>query len=285
MALWPNKRRMTGKTKSGQRHFSVNNIVAEISRLQSDRSFRDNKGVFYIEGIRNFVGVSDNGFDITLVFYSEKLLTAPLARKFVRRFRRAGIPTVRVSPEEFRQVSKTEHASGIGAIVRQRWACLDEKAPTSGLCWIVLERVRSAGNLGTLIRSSEAFGGAGFILVGRSIDPYSPQTVRASMGGIYEQHLIRTSLQSLQHWIANYGGNVVCATPDGTLDLHSYHFQPGTLLVLGEEREGLTPQLRKLLGDTVRIPMMGNADSLNLGVAGSVLLYEIYRSYKKLSTD
>jgi hypothetical protein len=98
-----------------------------------------------------------------------------------------GHPDPPVSPETFRQISTTHHASGVGAIVAQRWSPLHGASPRAGLCWVVLEEVRSEGNVGSLIRTSEAIGGAGFILVGARIDPFDPAIVRASMGALFQQ--------------------------------------------------------------------------------------------------
>jgi len=121
---------MTRKHNFGQTLPSVPQTLAEIKRLQTDQRYRDANGLFFIEGVRNFVQVADNKFDIALILYSERLLIAPLARKLVRRFRRSGIPVVKVSPEEFRSISQMPRVSGVGAIVRQRWTLLDTISPT-----------------------------------------------------------------------------------------------------------------------------------------------------------
>jgi TrmH family RNA methyltransferase len=142
----------------------------------------------------------------------------------------------------------------------------------------VLEAVRSEGNLGSLIRTSEAISGAGFILVGPRIDPFAPAVVRASMGALFRQTLIRTNERSLRNWARRHRCRVIGASPDGSADLHRFDYPRPTILVLGEERRGLTPLQRDLCSDLVRIPMVGAADSLNLAVAGSLLLYEVYRA-------
>jgi RNA methyltransferase, TrmH family len=252
--------------------------LARATKLHQNRADRDRTGLFYIEGVRNFVRVVDNRFELETILFSEKLLTAPVARKLVRQARRAGIPTLNLSPERFRQISHTERASGIAAIVRQRWSKLSAIQPRAGLCWVALETVRSAGNLGTLIRTAEAVGAAGFMLIGDRVDPFDPDIIRASMGGIFCQQFVRTSLPLLGDWLQQQQCQSIGASPDGIIDLHHFDYPASTLLFLGEERQGLTPQQRELCQHLVRIPMQGDADSLNLGVAGSLLLYEIYRS-------
>ncbi len=227
--------------------------------------------------MRNFVKVIDNSFHISVIIYSEKLLTAPLARKLVRSSRRSGVPCINLTPEQFRSVSYSERASGVGAIAQQRWSKLSNISPNTGLCWVALETVRSPGNLGTLIRTSEAVGGAGFIFLGASIDPFDPDVIRASMGSLFSQKFVRTSLPALANWLHRNDCPVIGASPDGIIDLHKFNYPP-RLLFLGEERQGLTEEQRKLCQYLVKIPMVGAVDSLNLAVAGSLLMYEVYRS-------
>jgi RNA methyltransferase, TrmH family len=256
----------------------VEATIAQAHRLCKDRAARDASGLFFIEGVRNFVRLVDNKFELATILFSEKLLTAPLARKLVRQLRRAGVATINLTPEKFRQISATERASGIAAIVKQRWSKLAAISPRDGLCWTALESVRSAGNLGTLIRTSEAVGGAGFILIGKHIDPFDPDVIRASMSGIFCQHFVRTSLPLLAEWLQRHDCQAIGASPDGMTDLHHFDYDRSTLLFLGAERQGLTPPQRDLCHHLVKIPMVGEADSLNLGVAGSLFLYEIKRS-------
>ncbi|MGL5063898.1 MAG: TrmH family RNA methyltransferase [Microcoleus sp.] len=270
---------MAGTEKTSPDRPEVEAALARIERLQFDRAYRDTHSLFYIEGVRNFVQVIDRRFEISTILFSEKLLVAPLARKMVRGARRSGIPTISVTPEQFRRVCKTERASGVGAIVRQQWFKLEEISPQTGLCWIVVENVRSPGNLGTLIRTSEAVGGAGFIFVGGRADPFDADAVRASMGGLFSQQFVRTNFRALGRWMCRHGCRAVGASPDGTADFHAFDYPRSTLLFLGEERQGLTQQQRDFCQHLVRIPMLGAGDSLNLGVAGSLLMYEVYRSH------
>jgi TrmH family RNA methyltransferase len=261
------------------RHLAdAGSTLDEIRRLQADRAHRDARRMFFAEGVRNVVHAIENGFGIETLVYSEKLLIVPIARRLVRDRCRSGIPTHPVSPEAFRQISTMPRASGVGAVVAQRWSPLHGTSPRTGLCWVVLEAVRSEGNLGTLIRTSEAIGGAGFILVGGRIDPFDPAVVRASMGALFRQTFIRTNGRSLRNWVRRHRCRVIGASPDGSVELHHCDYPRPTILVLGEERQGLTTSQRELCSDLVRIPMVGAADSLNLAVAGSLLLYEVYRA-------
>lgn len=252
--------------------------INEIRKLQTHRTYRDSTKQFYIEGVRNFIRIVDNKFDISTIIYSEKLLTSVIARKLVRQNRRAGIPCLNISPEKFRTISHTEKASGVGAIVHQHWTKLHDISLQKRTSWIMLETIRSPGNLGTLIRTSEAFGADGFILLGNSIDPFDPNVIRASMGSIYNQKFIRTGYSKLHKWLQNHNCHVIGASPDGAVDIHRFNYPQTTMIFLGEERKGLTQQQRNLCKHLVRIPIANTVDSLNLAVAGSLMMYEIYRA-------
>jgi TrmH family RNA methyltransferase len=128
------------------------------------------------------------------------------------------------------------------------------------------------------MRTSETVGGAGFILVGPQIDPFAPAVVRASMGAMFRQTLIRTNGRSFWNWVRRHRFRVIGASRDRSAELDRFDYPRPTFLVLGEERRGLTPLQRGLCTDVVRIPMVGAADSLNLSVVGSLLLYEMYRA-------
>ena len=251
--------------------------INEVQKLIKHRTYRDSSKQFYVEGVRNFIRAIDNKFHISTIIYSERLLTSAIARKLVRQSRRSGIPCIQITPEQFRHISHTEKASGIGVIVRQHWTKLHHISPQQGLCWIILETIRSPGNLGTLIRTSEAFGGAGFILLGNTIDPFDPNVIRASMGSIYNQKFIRTGFSKLHKWLQHHKYSAIGASPDGAVDFHQFNYPPTKFIFLGEERKGLTEQQRNLCKHLVRIPIARTVDSLNLAVAGSLILYEIYR--------
>jgi TrmH family RNA methyltransferase len=140
-----------------------------------------------------------------------------------------------------------------------------------------VSQIRSAGNLGSLLRSSAAAGGAGLILLGKGIDPYDPAIVRGSMGAIFRQTIVRASVAELADWVQRHRLQVVGASPDGELAYHHARYGIPTVLLLGEERRGLDCDQRRLCTHLVRIPMAGGVDSLNVAVAGSLLLYEIRR--------
>ena len=258
-----------------------NQILKLVKDLQTQRPIRDRQQLFYVEGVRNFVRVVNQNFEIETVLYSDQLCTSSVTRKLVRQLKNQGVSILNLSPEKFRAVSSTERASGVGAIVRQRWTNLESIDTNTDCCWLVLEEINSAGNLGTLIRSSEALGATGFIVLGKTLELHAPGTVRATMGAFFKQEFVRSNLQAFQAWVKAREVLVLGASPDGQHDFDEFDYPKATFLFLGEEKHGLTEPQRALCSQLLRIPMSGSSDSLNLGVAGSLMLYQISRSKRQ----
>lgn len=245
---------------------------------------RQETGCLWIEGIRHFVQAYDAQYSFDTVVYSQRLQKSSLAEMLVRRLVRSGVRRVRVTPEQFRAICTTKRASGIGAIIRQRWVPLETVDPSSGLCWLVVEHLRSRGNLGTVLRTAEATGVGGIIFVGPLCDPYDPVIVRASMGGIFHLPLIRTTPEELVRWVHKHQVQMVGLSPDAKAIWSNVLLTSPIGLVIGEERAGLSDAMRNLCDTMVRLPMAGRADSLNVGVATGVMLYELVRRVQLSTT-
>jgi TrmH family RNA methyltransferase len=161
--------------------------------------------------------------------------------------------------------------------VCQRVQKLADINPRDHPCWTALSHARSPGNFGSLVRTSAATGAAGFILIGDSIDPYDPNVVRATMGALFRQAIVRTSARQLRRWADLHNIQVIGASPDTTVDYDAVCYTWPAVLILGSERSGLTQEQRSICRQMVRIPMVEGMDSLNLAVAGSLLMYKVFR--------
>lgn len=268
---------MRGSVDSGIDWSNSVRTKSFIKKLKSNQDFRHKHQLFFIEGVRNFIQAVNHNFELAVIYYSERLLISPIARQTLRRLRRSGTRCINVSPEAFREVSTMKRASGIGAIAAIKHTSLHKTSLRSGLCWIVLDKVRSEGNFGTLVRTSEAIGGAGFILLNKDIDPYSPNVIRATMGSVFNQKIIYTSMSQFRNWLDRHKCQLIGASIDGKKNFQDFNYPATPLLFLGEERKGLTKDQQNICRHLIRIPMVGEADSLNVGVAGSLLMYEIFR--------
>ena len=252
--------------------------LARLRLLRQQRSIRDKTPTFVVEGIRQFVQACDAGFAFDTLFVSEALLRHGLAGKLVRRLsRQPGVRRVALTPEQFRSITTLERASGVAAIVRQRWTSL-ERATPGRVGWLVVDHIRSAGNLGTILRTAEACGVSGLIFVGDACDPFDPAVVRASMGGVFHLQLLRTRPRELGFWLAQHEVQTIGLSPNASRPWHA--LPPGTsyAIALGEERAGLSSPLKRLCDAELRLPMSGHADSLNVAIAAGVMMYELVRA-------
>jgi TrmH family RNA methyltransferase len=251
--------------------------LLNTARSLTRQHVRDATGRFWLEGFRHFIQASDAGVRLETIVYSRVLCSHALIDTLVRRQRRAGVKVVRVCPEQFRHISGTARASGIGAVARQTWTPLKQADPRSGLGWLAMEEIRSPGNLGTILRTAEAVGMAGVIFLSPRTDPFDPSVIRSSMGGIFRLKLVRTSHRSLKHWAAPHDVSIIALSPRGQAPWNALPRGP-KVLMLGQERRGLTAASRKICDHAVRLPMSGAADSLNVVVAAGVMMYELVRS-------
>ena len=160
---------------------------------------------------------------------------------------------------------------------------LKELRPGNGDVWVALDRVRDPGNLGTIIRTVDAVGARGIILVGETTDPFSVETVRATMGSIFAVPVAKATQDAFLAWRNGFPGLVVGTHLKGAVDYRTVDFSRGpVLLMMGNEQQGLPDALAESCDRLLRIPQAGRADSLNLAVATGVMLFEIRRGALKL---
>ncbi|HEX3724181.1 MAG TPA: RNA methyltransferase [Nitrolancea sp.] len=264
---------------------SKNNAHIKNIRKLRTRGERDQYGLFFVEGIRQVSEAIQTGIEIEELVIAPELLTSEFALDLVERELARGTDGLLVAADVFQSISEREHAHGLGAVMRQRWEPLDDIKPSSDTLWIGLDTVADPGNLGSILRTSDAVGGTGVILIGRTTDPYDPNAVRASMGAIFSQRLVRTTTNGLIAWTKQHHPQVIGTSPAAADDYQSAEYQAPILLLMGSERHGLPDELLQICDPLVKLPMEGRSDSLNLSVATGVMLYEIFNQRRRSRTD
>jgi TrmH family RNA methyltransferase len=249
-----------------------NRQIAQIRALRRRRE-RDGSGLFLAEGLRIVMEALTTRSAVECLVVAPDLLTSDAAWGVLEAARRRGVPRLAVSAEVFRSLSTRDRPAGLAAVVRQRWDTLASTGADGG-CWVALTEVQDPGNLGTVLRTADAAGAAGVILVGSGVDPYHPTAVRASMGALFSRRIVRASAGELVTWAARHGCRLIGASGAGDLDYRAVSYRRPLVLVMGSERQGLGGTLLGACAAVVRIPMLGRSDSLNLAVAASLLLYE-----------
>ncbi|MDQ3327410.1 MAG: RNA methyltransferase, partial [Chloroflexota bacterium] len=161
---------------------SASNATVKAARRLRQRRARDESGSFYIEGIRVVGQALESGATFLTCIVAPELLVSRYALDVVERLRTSGSDVLDVSETVFRGLAMRENPQGISAVVQQAWASLGQITQLRGLGWVALDAVADPGNLGTILRTCDAVGCEGVILLGASADPHDPSAVRASMG-------------------------------------------------------------------------------------------------------
>lgn len=272
---------MPSQPKVGQLITSRNHPALRRIRALHARAERDQTGLFLIEGIRMLAQAVQHRARFDTLLVAPALLHHAFAKKLVRQIQRTGIPYHEVTPEVLHSVAQSDNPQGLAALVRQEWTPIAQADPQAGLCWLAVTQIQSCGNLGTLIRTCEAVGAAGVILLSNSPDPFDPAAVRASMGSLFALQYVRASVNEFIRWKERCHGVLVGTSPAADLDYQDARYAQPTTLFMGWEREGLSADEQSLCDLMVRIPMAGRCDSLNLAVASSVMLYELFNQRRR----
>jgi RNA methyltransferase, TrmH family len=231
-----------------------------------------------VEGIRAVWEAIERGAPIERLLFAPDLLDSDSAIGLVEAQQRLGMPSTSLGPAAFRSLSERDRPTGLAAIVRTTFKTVGELASGDDSIFVALERPSGPGNLGAIVRTADSVGASGVVLMGQGADPFDPQAVKASMGSIFAVPVARASgLGETLTWAASMGLQVVTSSAHARLEHHSARYRLPLLLVLGSERNGLSPEALRRGHLSVRIPMRGSASSLNLAVAAGVLLYEIRR--------
>jgi TrmH family RNA methyltransferase len=254
---------------------STSNARIRDIRALRTRKAREQSGLCYVEGIRAVGEAVQAGADVETLVVAPRRLTSEFGQGLVAEAADRGVAVLEVTTDVFRTLSDREGPQGLAAVVRQRWVDLGAVRLRPGDRWVALDQVADPGNLGTILRTCDATGAGGVVLVGACTDPYDPAAVRAGMGAVFSRHVARASFEDLVAWTGLTGAQLVGSSAGGATDYREADYGDPTVLLLGSEREGLSLAQRAECDEVVRMPMLGRASSLNLAVAAGVLLYEV----------
>lgn len=239
---------------------SLQNPTIKLIRSLSEKKYREETGLFVAEGAEVLARARRQGWEP--VYLVATAAVVPWGKAEI----------LNVTEKVMASLSAQKNASPMLGVFRQRFADVNEPR---GI-WIALEEMRDPGNLGSIIRTADAVVAQGVILVGPACDPYSRDSVRASMGSIFGPPIVRMSRAQFIDLCRSWPGDTIGTHLQGTEDYRRAYRAP-TLLVMGSEGGGLTPETAAACSTLVRIPMKGGAESLNVAVAAALMMYEIGR--------
>ena len=263
----------------------ANPLVKDIKALAL-KKFRDEQHAFMAEGLKLVIDALDLGWSIRTLVLAKSALGNQTAEKAAARTVASGGTVLEVSEKVLTAITRRDNPQAVIGVFSQKFMPLKDVRPAAGDVWVALDRVRDPGNLGTVIRTVDAVGAKGVILVGETTDPFSLETVRATMGSIFAVPVAKASQDAFLAWRKSFSGLVAGTHLKGAVDYRSADFKGRpVLLLMGNEQQGLTDELAQSCDRLLRIPQAGRADSLNLAVATGVMLFEIRRPALKLDGD
>lgn len=254
---------------------SAGNPLIKRIRGLDDRKMRRREGAFLVEGLQPVWRAVECGWDIEHLIVAPDLLREGPAKTMASELEEQGMAVSHVSPGLFRRLSERQGPSGMMAIVRTREAALEDM--TGPL--IALHRAHNPGNIGTIIRTADAAGFGGVVLLEDCADPFAPTAVKASMGSLFAMPVVAMSdVESFLKWSRDGSYQVCAITGGGERDIREQTWSERTVLLLGNEGDGLPEDLVTRADASVRIPMAGTAESLNLAAAAAIAMYEVQRT-------
>ena len=261
---------------------SVNNqLVKETCELKI-KKYRTVADAFIIEGTRSAEEVLNSGWDILRAFVDVSV-EVDRVRKIADKLETIGIMVFEVTSEVMKRLSDTDTPQGILVVVRKKTCELNDFNQKSEGLLLVLDEVRDPGNMGTMIRTADAAGIAGIILLEGCTDVFAPKAVRSAMGSLF--HLPIRNEQNKKEfisWCRDNNWSLWSSSLEGGQSIYGEELADRTAIVIGNEAEGVSAELLSASEKRVYIPMPGNAESLNAAIAAGIILFECIR--RKLVT-
>jgi RNA methyltransferase, TrmH family len=254
---------------------SLSNDTVKAVRALHMRKARDDTGLFVAEGLKTVIEGIDNGHAPRILMHGPDAAAHPMTGRAITATQAAGGEVIEVTQEILAKVSRRDNPQAVVGVFPQKLESLEDVTAGPAACVVGLHRVRDPGNLGAIIRTADAAGCGAVILVGACCDPYGVEAVRATMGSIFAVSIVQTDEPAFAAWRARWPGSVVGTLLSAETDHRAVNYRKPALILMGNEQQGLTPEMASLCDVNVKIPMRGRADSLNLAVATGVMIYAV----------
>lgn len=252
-----------------------NDRVKEVVHLR-DRHYRDKSQLFLIEGYRETLRALDGQVAIQRLFICPELFLGENEEALIRRCKGQIIET---SSKVFHKMSYRDRPDGLIAVAKQErkeLSSLEKLLPENPLL-VVAEAIEKPGNLGTILRSADAAGCHAVIVCNKCTDIFNPNVVRASVGTLFTVPVVEATSEETLKWLKEHNINILAAMPQATALYTNVDMLKGVAIAVGTEQLGLSDLMKKEASLQVRIPMLGTADSLNVAMATTLILYEAVR--------
>src|SRR6476620_8217529 len=255
---------------------------ATVKRLRSlrDKKGRRAEGLFLAEGLRILTEARDSGRLPEIVAFSTEGAKHPLAAEIIAATEAAGGEAIETTSDILTKMSGKDNPQMLLGAYRAPDTSLQRIDRASAPLWIVAQALRDPGNIGTILRTGDAVGAGGLILVDESADPFSVEAVRASMGALFTQEVATARWDEFVAWLRAGEGQLVGTSLKATQDYLEAGYKQPCFLLIGNEQQGLPAEYEEECDLLVKIPMAGRADSLNAAMATAVMAFAIKASWR-----
>lgn len=251
------------------------NPTVKYLRSLRDKKHRKREGRFLAEGLRLLTDARESGKLPETLVMAEARDSHPLLSELEAAVEQAGGEIIETSPDILAKITGKDNPQAIAGIFTEFDTGLDQIDRSSAKIWLVAQALRDPGNLGTMLRTGDAVGAGGLILIDDCADPFSVEAVRASMGAIFTQSIAQARWEEFEPWLRTGAGQLVAASLREAQPYRGAPYQAPCFIMVGNESRGLPEDYEMACDLRVTMPMRGRADSLNAAVAGAVLAYEV----------
>jgi TrmH family RNA methyltransferase len=210
-----------------------------------------------------------------MIFYAKEGSQHPLAKTLIDSVEAKGGEAIETDRDILSKLSGKDNPQTVIGVYREFDTSLDRIDRSDAGIWIVAQSLRDPGNLGTILRTGDAVGAGGLILVDDCVDPFSVESVRATMGALFTQRIATARWGDFLTWLRAGPGQLVGTSLKATQDYQAPRYATPTFILVGNEAQGLPSDYEDECDLLVKMPMLGKADSLNAAVATAVMAYEV----------
>ena len=253
-----------------------------VKRLRSlrDKKHRRAEGLFLAEGLRIITEARDGGRLPEIIAFSAEGAKHPLAAEIIAAAEAGGGEAIETTPDILSKMSGKDNPQMLLGAYHQPDTSLERIDRRKAPLWLCAQALRDPGNIGTILRTGDAVGAGGLILIDDSADPFSGEAVRASMGAVFTQDIAVTRWPQFVAWLRSGEGQLVGTSLKATEDYLEAEYRSPCFLLIGNEQQGLPADYEAECDLLVKIPMAGRADSLNAAMAAAVMAFAIRASWR-----
>jgi len=250
------------------------NSTVKFLRSLREKKHRKASGKFLAEGLRLLTDARESGHIPEMLVMATGRDPHPLLEALEADVLRAGGDVLEMSEDLLAKVSGKDNPQAVAGVFAEFDTSLADIDRSTAKIWLVAQALRDPGNLGTMLRTGDAVGAGGLILIDDCADPFSAEAVRASMGAVFTQRIAQARWEDFHDWLRGGSGQLVAASLRDAVDYRGAPYAAPCFLMVGNESRGLPEEYEMACDLRVTMPMKGRADSLNAAVAGAVLAYE-----------